>query len=204
MKNLSLFLVTVMLFSFISCKNKDNPRYTGMPDPDIIRVYDSVSRVNMVYGTDNIKITLYKPDDARFEIMPTANRDAVKRVSLMHNEKEWRADIGGVLSCDEPFAEYYFSGTLSNAEEYESFSQEITDLKWDYTGNPIFLIKTTYQKTGDENVYESRFIGYEFEDTLNGEPIGKGLMGFKIYGLKNNVPVSTCKGIFAELFYPER
>lgn len=203
MKTISLILAITMLFPFISCKKTDKPNDPGMPDPNIIRVHNSVRWVNMVYGTDN-KITLYKPDEASFEIMPPANRDAVKRVSLMHSDKEWRADIGGVLSSEEPFVEYYFDGTLSNAEEYKSFNQEVTDLKMDFMGNPVFVIKTTYKNSGDENIYESRFIGYEFEDTLNGEPIGKGLMGFKIYDLQNKVPISTCKGIFAQLFYPER
>lgn len=203
MKNLSLILVITMLFSFISCKQTDKPQDTGMPDPNIIRVQDSVRWVNMVYGTDNI-ITLYKPDDARFEITPPANQNATKKVSLMHNDKEWRADIGGILSSEEPFAEFYFDGTLSNADEYESFNQEVSDLKMNFMGNSVFLIKTTYKKSGDENIYESYFVGYEFEDTLDGKPIGKGLMGFKIYGLKNEVSVSTCKMIFAQLFYTER
>ena len=122
----------------------------------------------------------------------------------MNNEKKWRADIGGVLSSEEAFAEYYFDGTLSNADEYESFNQEVTDLKRNFMGNAVFLIKTTYKKSGDENIYESRFVGYEFEDTLDGKLIGKGLMGFKIYELKNEVSVSTCKMIFTQLFYTER
>lgn len=199
-----------MLFSFVSCKKTENPQDTGMPDPNIIRVYNSVMRVNMVYGTDKNKITLYKhTEDARFEVTPVVSDNAGERVSFAANDKTWRADIGGVIysesSPGEPFADYYFSGKLGTfEEEYDFFNQEVTDLKMNFRGNPIFLIKTTYKKVQDENVYESRFVGYEFEDTLDGKPIGKGLMGFKIYDPHNKVSVSTCKRIFAQLFYPER
>ena len=47
-------------------------------------------------------------------------------------------------------------------------------------------------------------MGVEFDDTSNGVPSGRGLMGFKIYSIKNEISVSYIKGMFCELFYPER
>lgn len=59
-----LMLVCIAVFCYKGFKSKENPRYTGMPDPEYIRKQKTVKQVDMVYGTDKIPITLYKPNDA--------------------------------------------------------------------------------------------------------------------------------------------
>ncbi len=102
------------LFSFF--KRTKKPKNTGMPDPHISQIHNSVGHVNMVCGTDKNKITLYKPDNAVFEVTPLVSRNAGSRVSLLADDKTWRAAIGAVIYSEtrsgEPFADYYFSGKL--------------------------------------------------------------------------------------------
>ena len=42
-------LVCIAVFRFTCCKAKENPRYTGMPDPEFVRRQKTVEKVNMVY-----------------------------------------------------------------------------------------------------------------------------------------------------------
>ena len=68
----------------------------------------------------------------------------------------------------------------------------------------IALFRFTYCKGKENKTYEACFVGFEFDDTSNGIPSGRGLLGFKIYSIKKEISVSYIKEIFCELFYPER
>lgn len=50
-----LTLVCIAVFCYTGCKTKENPRYTGMPDPEFVRRQKTVNQVNMVYGTDKFQ-----------------------------------------------------------------------------------------------------------------------------------------------------
>ena len=205
-----LILVCIAVFCYTGRKTKENPRYTGMPDPEFICKQKTVKQVNMMYGTDKFPITLYKPDDAYFTIPPGIALNARERVWLRANDSSWSAEVFGVVCFDksvqsEAFVEYYYKGELSNSdEELEYFRQEVTDLGVTYMNKPVKHIISTYKKANEKKTYEACFVGFEFDDTSNGVPSGRGLMGFKIYSVKNEISVSYIKGIFCGLFYPER
>ena len=205
-----LLVVCIAVFCYTGRKTKENPRYTGMPDPEFIRKQKTVKQVNMMYGTDKFPITLYKPDDAYFTIPPVIALNAGERVWLRANDSSWSAEVFGVVCFDksvqsEAFVEYYYKGELSNFdEELEYFRQEVTDLGITYMNKPVKRIKSTYKKANEKKTYEACFVGFEFDDTSNGVPSGRGLMGFKIYSVKKEISVSYIKGIFCGLFYPER
>lgn len=205
-----LTLICIAVFCYTGCKAKENPRYTGMPDPEFVRKQRTVKQVNMVYGTDKFPITLYKPDDAYFTIAPGIALNAGDRVWLRANDSSWSAEVFGVVYFEssvqnEAFVEYYYKGELSNSDEkFECFRQEVTDLGITYMNKPVKRIKSTYKKANEKETYEACFVGFEFDDTSNGVPSGRGLMGFKIYSIKKEITVSYIKGMFCELFYPER
>ena len=156
-------LVCIAVFRFTCCKAKENPRYTGMPDPEFVRKQKTVEKVNMVYGTDKFPITLYKPNDAYFAIPPGIALNAGERVCLRANDSSWSAEVFGVVCFEnrvqsEAFVEYYYKGELSNSgEKLECFRQEVTDLGVTYMNKPVKRIKSTYKKTKDGLVYDFRF-----------------------------------------------
>ena len=205
-----LILVCIAVFCYTGRKTKENSRYTGMPDPEFVRKQKTVKQVNMMYGTDKFPVTLYKPDDAYFTIPPGIALNARERVWLRANDSSWSAEVFGVVCFEksvqsEAFVEYYYKGELSNSdEELEYFRQEVTDLGITYMNRPVKHIKSTYKKANEKKTYEACFVGFEFDDTSNGVPSGRGLMGFKIYSIKKEISVSYIKGIFCGLFYPER
>lgn len=205
-----LILVCIAVFCYTGRKTKENPKYTGMPDPGFVRKQKTVKQVNMMYGTDKFPVTLYKPDDAYFTIPPGIALNARERVWLRANDSSWSAEVFGVVCFEksvqsEAFVEYYYKGELSNSDEdLKYFRQEVTDLGITYMNKPVKHIKSTYKKANEKKTYEACFVGFEFDDTSNGVPSGRGFMGFKIYSIKKEIPVSCIKGIFCGLFYPER
>lgn len=205
-----LILVCIAVFCYTGFKAKENPRYTGMPDPEFVRKQKTVNKVNMVYGTDKFPITLYKPNDGYFTIPPGIALNAGERVWLRADDSSWSAEVFGVVCFEnslqsEAFVEYYYKGELSNSdEELEYFRQEVTDLGITYMNKPVKRIKSTYKKANEKKTYEACFVGFEFDDTSNGVPTGRGLMGFKIYSIKKEISAGYIKGMFCELFYPER
>ena len=156
-------LASIAVFRFTCCKAKENPRYTGMPDPEFVRRQKTVEKVNMVYGTDKCPITLYRPVDAYFTVAPGTALNARDRVWLRANDSSWSAEVFSVVCFEnrvqsEAFVEYYYKGELSNSgEKLECFRQEVTDLGVTYMNKPVKRIKSTYKKTKDGLVYAFRF-----------------------------------------------
>ena len=185
--------VCIALFRFTSCKGKGNPKYTGMPDPAFVRKQKTVEKVTMVYGTDKCPITLYRPVDAYFTVAPGTALNARDRVWLRANDSSWSAEVFGVVCFDnslqsEDFVEYYYKGELSKSdEELEYFRQEVTNLGITYMNKPVKRIKSTYKKANEKKTYQACFVGFEFDNTSNGVPTGRGLMGFKIYSIKKEI-----------------
>lgn len=112
-----LMLVCIAVFRYTCCKVKENPRYTGMPDPEFVRKQKTVEKVNMVYGTDKCPITLYRPVDAYFTIAPGTALNARDRVWLRADDSSWSAEVFGVVCFEnraqsEAFVEYYYKGDL--------------------------------------------------------------------------------------------
>ena len=106
-----LLLMCISFFRFTCCKPKENPRYTGMPDPEFVRKQKTIEKVNMVYGTDKCPITLYRPVDAYFTVAPGTALNARDRVWLRANDSSWSAEVFGVVCYEksvqsEAFVEY--------------------------------------------------------------------------------------------------
>ena len=203
-------LASIAVFRFTCGTAKENPRYTGMPDPEFVRKQKNVEKVNMVYGIDKCPITLYRPADAYFTVAPGTARNARDRVWLRADDSSWRAEVFGVVWSEnnvqsEAFVEYYYTGELSHSgEKLACFRQEVTDLGVTYVNKPVKRIQSTYKRTNDKETYEACFVGFEFDDTSNGIPSGRGLLGFKIYSIKKEISVRDIKEIFCGLFCPER
>jgi len=180
-----------------------------MPDPYHTGKWVSVRHVNMTYGTDEVRITLNKPHSASFTFYGDDPLNAGKLVSIKANNNTWRADIAGYVSYnndtpgDAPFVDAYYYGTPKDGS-YKSYEQEITDPNMDYMGIPLKIIKYSFKKQGSDKVTNECFIGFEFQNTKDGQPYGKGLMGIRFSGFNESLSKNTVDGIFSELFYPQR
>lgn len=203
-------ILCIVLIALAGCFKKGDPGDTGMPDPQHILVQKTVTKVNLTYGTEKKIATLRKPDNAYFEILPQNALDVVNTVSLKANDSSWRADICSAIcpydgTSTEAFAEYYFNGKLSDSQtEFDAFVQYVTDLGITHMDKPVKLIKSTYKLPNDKQSYESYFVGFQFEDTVDGKQIGNGLMGFKIYMIDKVLSEEQLKSIFNQLFFIER
>lgn len=199
-------LVCVALILFVSCATKDNPETTGMPDPGYINDQKGIKKANIVYGTDKIPITLFKPDGAYFNISPAVALAEKTRVSIMADDSSWSAVVFGTVCYDdgasgEDFAQFYYNGKLHDpGEKYDYFRQQVTETGATYADKPVKLIKSTYKYKNSKDIYESRFVGFEFEDTSDGVPCGKGLMGLKIYDRGKKLSDNYLSNLFKAMF----
>lgn len=205
-----LVLMCLAALIVIGCNAKGQPEHTGMPDPAYISRQKSTEKVNMVYGTDKVIVTLYKPSKAYFSIMPERAQNAGDRVYLEADDGTFSAEIFSTVYFDgndsnEAFAEYYFCGELVKfKDEYEYFHQETQELGVSYKNMQAKRITSTYKRKGEKEEFSSCFVGFEFENTNGSEPEGKGLMGFKIYGRGREISDRFVKGLFNEMFRFER
>ena len=152
-KLFALLLAGMLVFTFAGCNNEDieaGPNSNDSWDEDV------VIKINMTYGDDETKITLYKPDGAFFSVDAEDAEDAGDIVIMLADDYSWDAEIMGYqhfegISSNEPFVEYYFDGAAS--DDYASYEQEATDLGIEYEGKPVKLIRYTYKEVDDEEEY---------------------------------------------------
>jgi len=194
-KLLALLLAGIMIFALVGCNSED---IEGGPDS----IENSVNKINMTYGDDETKITLYKPEDASFSVDAEDAEDAGDIVIMVADDYSWDAEIMGYkhfegISSNEPFVEYYFDGAAS--DDYDAYEQEITDLGIDYEGKPVKLIRYTYKEVDDEEEYKECFVGFEYKGTED-----KGLFGLKIGSFEEELSDSYIKGLFNQMFIPEK
>lgn len=205
-----LSMICIAFFGFTSLLTRDDPGDTGMPDPGHKSIQKSVEKVNVVYGTEKKTITLRKPDNAYFEILPDNALKPNNSISLKANDSSWRADITSCIcrsdgTSTEPFAEYYFNGRLhTSGKDFEYFHQEAAMLGTTHMNKPVMCIISTYKKTNEEQPCKSYFVGFEFDDTVAAENVVKGLMGFKIHMRKRVLSDKELKSLFNQLFFIER
>ena len=163
---------------------------------------DVVNKINMTYGDDETKITLYKPDGAFFSVDAEDAEDAGDIVIMLADDYSWDAEIMGYkhfegISSNVPFVEYYFDGATS--DNYTFYEQEITDLGVDYEGKPVKLIRYTYKEVDDEEEYKECFVGFEYKGTED-----SGLFGLKITPSDEELSDDYIKGLFNQIFRLER
>ena len=203
-KLLALLLAGIMIFALVGCNNAevseeaDNSGYSEELD----EAEDVVNKINMTYGDDETKITLYKPEGASFSVDAEDAEDAGDIVIMLADDYSWDAEIMGYkhfegISSNEPFVEYYFDGAAS--DDYTFYEQEAIDLGIDFEGKPVKLIRYTYKEVDDEEEYKACFVGFEYKGTED-----SGLFGLKIGSFEEDLSDSYIKGLFNQMFALEK
>ena len=198
-KLLALLLAGIMIFALVGCNNAevseeaDNSGYSEELD----EAEDVVNKINMTYGDDETKITLYKPDGASFSVDSEDAEDAGDIVIMLADDYSWDAEIMGYkhfegISSNEPFVEYYFDGAAS--DNYTFYEQEAIDLGIDFEGKPVKLIRYTYKEVDDEEEYKACFVGFEYKGTED-----SGLFGLKIGSFEEDLSDDYIKGLFNQI-----
>lgn len=204
-KLLALLLAGILVFAFAGCNKEDNeagPDSTEHLEENVANEEDVVNKINMTYGDDETKITLYKPDKAFFSVDSEDAEDAGDIVIMLADDYSWDAEIMGYkhfegISSNVPFVEYYFDGAAS--DNYTFYEQEATDLGIDFEGKPVKLIRYTYKEVGDEEEYKECFVGFEYKGTED-----SGLFGLKITPSDEELSDSYIKGLFNQMFALEK
>lgn len=200
MKRLSVFVLIFMIALSLTACNGDKPE-TGMPDPE---AYDVISEVNMVYGTDDNELTIYKPENASFEVEDA--EDGGDLVWVAADDMSWNIDVFGAVCYDHdvpshPFVDYYYNGELNSEEDdFASFEQEVRDLGISYMGNPVKVLEYTYTEADETDRETEFFVGVEFTDTRDGKQYGRGLLGYKFYMYSEPLSDPEFAKLFEELF----
>ena len=211
-KLLALILAGIMVFCLAGCGNtepKDDTDKSGyteesdvadevVNDNDADDEDDVVREINMTYGDDETKITLYKPEGASFSVDAENAEDAGDIVIMLADDYSWDAEIMGYkhfegISSNEPFVEYYFDGAAS--DNYTFYEQEATDLGIEYEGKPVKLIRYTYKEVDDEEEYKECFVGFEYKGTDE-----SGLFGLKITPSDEELSDDYIKDLFTQIF----
>ena len=203
-KLLALLLAGIMIFALVGCNNEevsdetDNSGYSEELD----EAEDLVNKINMTYGDDETKITLYKPEGASFSVDAEDAEDAGDIVIMLADDYSWDAEIMGYkhfegISSNEPFVEYYFDGAAS--DDYTFYEQEAIDLGIDFEGKPVKLIRYTYKEVDDEEEYKACFVGFEYKGTED-----SGLFGLKIGSFEEELSDEYIKVLFNQIFRLER
>ncbi len=199
-KLLALLLAGIMIFALVGCNNAevseeaDNSGYSEELD----EAEDVVNKINMTYGDDETKITLYKPEGASFSVDAEDAEDAGDIVIMLADDYSWDAEIMGYkhfegISSNEPFVEYYFDGAAS--DDYTFYEQEAIDLGIDFEGKPVKLIRYTYKEVDDEEEYKACFVGFEYKGTED-----SGLFGLKITPSDEELSDDYIKDLFTQIF----
>ena len=211
-KLLALILAGIMVFCLAGCGNtepKDDTDKSGyteesdvadevVNDNDADDEDDVVREINMTYGDDETKITLYKPEGASFSVDAEDAEDAGDIVIMLADDYSWDAEIMGYkhfegISSNEPFVEYYFDGAAS--DDYTFNEQEAIDLGIDFEGKPVKLIRYTYKEVDDEEEYKACFVGFEYKGTED-----SGLFGLKITPSDEDLSDDYIKDLFTQIF----
>ncbi len=203
-KLLALLLAGILVFALVGCNNAEVSEETdnsGYSD-ELDETEDVVNKINMTYGDDETKITLYKPEDASFSVDAEDADDAGDIVIMLADDYSWDAEIMGYkhfegISSNEPFVEYYFDGAAS--DDYTFYEQEATDLGIDFEGKPVKLIRYTYKEVDDDEEYKECFVGFEYKGTED-----SGLFGLKIGSFEEELSDSYIKGLFNQMFTYEK
>ena len=203
-KLLVLLLAGILVFALVGCNKAEVSEEAGNSgySEELDEAEDVVNKINMTYGDDETKITLYKPEDASFSADSEDAEDAGDIVIMVADDYSWDAEIMGYkhfegISSNEPFVEYYFDGAAS--DNYTSYEQEATDLGIEYEGKPVKLIRYTYKEVDDEEEYKACFVGFEYKGTED-----SGLFGLKIGSFDEELSDDYIRGLFNRIFRLER
>ena len=195
-KLLALILAGMMMFSLAACGDTDSD--IDFDDTESEYSEDVVEKIGMVYGDDEIKVTLSKPEDASFTLFGEDPLNSGDLAGISADDYSWDAEIMGYkyyegIGSNVPFVDYYFAGAV-NAEEYVAYEQEIKDLGISYEGKPVKVIRYTFKEVDDDEEYKECFVGFEYKGTDD-----KGLFGLKIGAFDEELSDDYLKDLFNQL-----
>jgi len=200
-KLLALLLAGILVFALVGCNNEevsDETDNSEVLEEELDEAEEVVDKINMIYGDDETKITLYKPEGAFFSVDAEDAEDAGDIIIMLADDYSWDAEIMGYkhfegISSNEPFVEYYFDGAAS--DNYTFYEQEATDLGIEFEGKPVKLIRYTYKEVDDDEEYKACFVGFEYNGTED-----SGLFGLKIGSFDEELSDDYIKDLFKQIF----
>jgi len=200
-KLLALLLAGILVFALVGCNNEevsDETDNSEVLEEELDEAEEVVDKINMIYGDDETKITLHKPEGAFFSVDAEDAEDAGDIIIMLADDYSWDAEIMGYkhfegISSNEPFVEYYFDGTAS--DNYTFYEQEATDLGIEFEGKPVKLIRYTYKEVDDDEEYKACFVGFEYNGTED-----SGLFGLKIGSFDEELSDDYIKDLFKQIF----
>ena len=201
-KLLALLLAGMMVVALAACGGKDvnsEPKSTENSEEETA----VVDEINMVYGDDEIKVTLHKPENAEFTIGSDTPDDAGDLVGICADDYSWDAEIMGYkyfegIGSNVPFVDYYFAEAV-NEEVYASYEETVSDLGIDFEGKSVKVIRYTYKEVDDEEEYKEVFVGFEYKGSAD-----RGLFGVKIGGFDEELTDKYLEGLFKQLTIVEK
>lgn len=177
-----------------------------------IDTYGTLESAELVYGSDNLTVTIYRPENATLELEAEDLEDDLNLIWITENDYAWTVDVFGAVSYDldvagKAVADYYYKGELHpNEDDYAYFDAYDYELDIEYKGQPVKVIEYTYVDSmyadEDYDYYEETeyFVGVEFEDTFEGEHYGNGLLGYRYYMYDETPSDDELAKLFCEIF----
>lgn len=196
----------VKVFKDVFGIGRTKSEYYFESDEEEVDTYGTVESVNMLYGSDELPFTIYKPEGGTIEIDAEDAEEELDFVWITSDDYEWTVDVhDSVLyddgTADDAFVEYYYNGYLDYyAEDYADFYADVYELDIEYGGQPVNVIKYTFIEDGEEDEETEYFVGVEFTDTYDGEYYGDGLLGFRYYMFDEEPSDYELEALFSEIF----
>jgi len=182
----------------------------GEEDGEDEDTYGTLESVNMVYGSDELPVTIYKPERGTIELDENDAYDGMDFVWISSDDFEWIVDVFGAVSYidgtpSHGFVDYYYNGELNpDDDEYEYFYADVYELDIEYGNEPVYAIEYTYAEADYPDEEETEyFVGVEFVDTYYGEYNGDGLLGFRYYSFDEEPTLDELASLFGEIFGDE-
>lgn len=173
---------------------------------EVEETYGTLESADMIYGSDEIPFTIYKPENGTLELDIEDVEDELNFVWITSDDYEWTIDVfGSVLyyngNADDAFVEYYYNGELDYfADDYEYFDENVYELDITYNGEYVKVIEYTFVEDGEEEEETEYFVGIEFEDTYYGEYYGDGLVGYRYYMFDEEPSLDELSDLFTQIF----
>ncbi|MBQ8758195.1 MAG: hypothetical protein IJZ20_00705, partial [Clostridia bacterium] len=168
--------------------------------------YGTLEYVDMVYGSDKLPFTIYKPERGTLELDAEDAEEELDFVWMSSDDYEWTIDVSYAVRysngyATDAFVEYYYDGELNDfADNYAYFDAEVYELDIEYEGQPVKVIEYTFAEEDYPDEEETEyFVGVEFEDTFEGEYYGDGLLGFRYYMYEDTPTDDKLASLFCEI-----
>lgn len=174
---------------------------------EVEETYGTIESADMIYGSDEYPVTIYKPENGTLELDAEDVEEALDFVWITSDDYEWTIDVSDQVlyyngNATDALVEYYYNGELDYfADEYAYFDAYDYELDIEFDGEPVRVIEYTFADANDPDDEETEyFVGVEFEDTFEGEYYGDGLFGFRYYMFDETPSDDELASLFCEIF----